>query len=64
MDHQTYLDRYNAITAPGLDELALMLARLDGDDATAAATYLSNLRAAQDALWETFRAQASQQVRP
>jgi len=62
MDHLTYLDRYNAMTAPALDELALLLGRLEGDDATAAATYLTNLRTAQDALWEDYRAQASREV--
>jgi hypothetical protein len=62
MDHATYLDRYNALTAPALDELALMLARLEGDDAVAAANYLADLRTAQDALWDTYRAQASREV--
>ena len=64
MDHQTYLDRYNAITAPALDELALMLARLDGEAAAAAANYLTQLRADQDTLWEAFRAEAGRQVAP
>lgn len=64
MDQQTYLDRYNAMTAPALDELALMLGRLEGDGATEAATYLSALRTAQDALWDTYRASASQMVAP
>jgi hypothetical protein len=64
MDHTTYLDRYNALTAPALDELALMLGRLEGDEAAEAAAYLAALRTAQDGLWETFRASASQVVAP
>lgn len=61
MDHATYLDRYEALTSAALGELALLHGR---EDWPAATTYLTGLRAAQDALWETYRASASQQVAP
>jgi hypothetical protein len=62
MDHTTYLDRYHEMTAPALDELALLLGRLtEADEAQA---YLADLRTRQDALWDQYRASASQQVAP
>jgi hypothetical protein len=62
MDHLTYLDHYNAMTAPALDELAIMLGRIAGADEAQA--YLASLRTSQDALWDQYRASASQQVAP
>lgn len=61
MDHAIYLDRYEALTSAALGELALLHGREDWPAATA---YLTQLRAAQDALWDEFRASASQQVKP
>lgn len=61
MDHATYLDRYEALTSAAMSELALLHGRGDWEAAT---TYLTGLRAAQDALWEAYRASASQQVKP
>lgn len=61
MDHATYLDRYEALTSTALAELALLHGKQDW---TAATTYLTDLRAAQDALWEAFKASAAQLVNP
>lgn len=61
MDHATYLDRYHELTTAALSELALLHGREAWDEAT---TYLTALRAQQDALWEQFRASAEQRVNP
>lgn len=61
MDHTAYLERYLALTSPALAEIALQLGREEWADAT---TSMTALRAAQDALWEAFRASAQQGVNP
>lgn len=61
MDHATYLDRYESLTSAALSELALMHGREQWTEAT---TYLTSLRAQQDALWDQFRQSAGQLVNP
>lgn len=61
MDHATYLETYLALTSPALDEIALLHGRADWPNATAAVT---QLRAQQDQLWETFKDSAQQMVNP
>lgn len=61
MDHLTYLETYLALTTPALAEIALLHGREDWPAATQAIT---DLRAQQDALWETFKNSAQQQVKP
>lgn len=61
MDHITYLERYLALTDPALAEIAIQHGREDWPSAVAG---LTALRAAQDALWETFKDSAQQGVNP
>ncbi len=61
MTHATYLERYVEITTAALAELALMHGRGDFAEAT---TYLTQLRAGLDALWEQFKDAASAGVNP
>lgn len=61
MTHDQYLEAYLALTSASLTEIALLHGRESWAEATTAVT---QLRAQQDALWETFRASAGQLVNP
>lgn len=61
MDHAAYLDAYESLTSPALADVALAHGR---EDWPAAASTLTALRAAQDALWDQYRADAAQLVKP